>query len=159
MLLALQNVGGDVDKLIYNYSDFSYDESKPAEPEEGCDKEYWMDLLGPDNDFDQTVNRENMLYRKAAYGEVESRYYPSEDWKDIFDKEHESIGLFLIDNVHFIENNNQFFVSQIGNQCRGQFIILLSKTCCIKNPHDNFCFFYFVVSTNSIIGYIAESIK
>lgn len=87
--LALQNVGGDVDKLIYNYSDFSYDESKPAEPEEGCDKEYWMDLLGPDNDFDQTVNRENMLYRKAAYGEVKSRFYPSEDWKAIFDKEND----------------------------------------------------------------------
>ena len=65
--LALENVGGDVDKLIYNFSDFSYDESKPVDPEEGCDKEYWMDFLGPDNDFDQTVNRENLLYRILAH--------------------------------------------------------------------------------------------
>ena len=87
--LALENVGGDVDKLIYNFSDFSYDESKPVDPEEGCDKEYWMDFLGPDNDFDQTVNRENLLYRIAPYGSSNSRFYPSEDWKSIFDKEHD----------------------------------------------------------------------
>ena len=87
--LALENVGGDESKLIYNYADFHYDESKPGTPEEGCDREYWMDLLGPDNDFDQTVNRENMLYRIAPYSRVSSRFYPSEDWQSIFDKEHD----------------------------------------------------------------------
>ncbi len=87
--LALENVGGDAGKLIYNFADFHYDESKPATPEEGCDKEFWMDLLGPDNDFDQTVNRENMLYRIAPYSRSSSRFYPSEDWQSIFDKDHD----------------------------------------------------------------------
>ncbi len=87
--LALENVGGDVDKLIYNLADFHYDDSKSVTPEEGCDKEYWMDLLGPDDDFDQTVNRENMLYRIAPYNVVSSRFYPSEDWQSIFDTQHD----------------------------------------------------------------------
>lgn len=87
--LALENVGGDASKLIYNFADFHYDESKPASPEPGCDKECWMDLLGPDDDFDQTVNRENMLYRIAPGSHNSSRFYPSEDWQSIFDKNHD----------------------------------------------------------------------
>lgn len=87
--LALENVGGDESKLIYNFADFSYYSLSPVEPDPGCDKEYYMDLQGPDNLFDQTTNRENLLYRIAPSSRVVSRFYPSEDWASIFDKEHD----------------------------------------------------------------------
>ena len=87
--LALENVGGDESKLIYNFADFSYYSTSPVEPDPGCDKEYYMDIQGPDNVFDQTTNRENLLYRIAPSSRVVSRFYPSDDWASIFDKEHD----------------------------------------------------------------------
>lgn len=86
--LALAN-RGSVDKMIYDFDDFYYVETSPVNPPAGCSPEAYMTLKGPDLDFDQTVNRENLLYRNAPYNASTYRSYPSEDWKAIFDKEND----------------------------------------------------------------------
>lgn len=84
--LAVANVGS-ADDLIYDLADFSYYSLSPVSPPEGCSPEYYMTLQGPDTDFDQTTNRENLLFRTAPYGSSTSSFYPSEDWKSLFDKD------------------------------------------------------------------------
>lgn len=86
--LATENKGG-VDKMIYNLADFYYVAITPVEAPEGCSEEYYMTLKGPDLDFDQTSNREMLLFRDVPYGNIPSRYYPSEDWCSIFDHEND----------------------------------------------------------------------
>lgn len=77
--LALAN-RGSVDKMIYDYADFYYVALTEINPPEGCSPEYYMTLKGPDTDFDQTSNRELLLYREIPTAGSYSKYYPSEDW-------------------------------------------------------------------------------
>lgn len=84
--LALAN-RGSVDKLIYDYEDFYYVALTEINPPEGCSPEYYMTLKGPDTDFDQTSNRELLLYRQAPRAGSTSRYYPSDEWIANMDQE------------------------------------------------------------------------
>ncbi len=77
--LALEN-RGSVDNLIYDYADFYYVALTEINPPEGCSPEYYMTLKGPDTDFDQTANRELLLYREIPNAGSTSKYYPSEEW-------------------------------------------------------------------------------
>ena len=86
--LALAN-RGSVDQLIYKLAEFKYVATTPVEAPDGCSEEYYMKLTGPDLDFEQTTNRENLLYRITPWGSVTSRFYPSEDWRNQFDKEND----------------------------------------------------------------------
>lgn len=86
--LALAN-RGSADKLIYDYADFHYVASSPVTPPAGCSPEYYMTLQGPDLDFEQTTNREILLYRGLPWGEDHNKYYPSDDWKANFDTAHD----------------------------------------------------------------------
>ena len=84
--LALSNKGS-VDRLIYNFNDFEYDLSAIGTPEPGVSPEYYGTLVGPDNLTLETDNRENLFFRFAPNSANSSSFYPSEDWKAIFDKE------------------------------------------------------------------------
>lgn len=86
--LALANAGS-ADKLIYNFNDFYYVQESPATVPDGVDPRVYMTLKGPDNDFELTENRENLLYRYAPYGSSTSRYYPSNEWLDNFDRDND----------------------------------------------------------------------
>lgn len=76
---------GSVDKLIYNFNDFYYEQVSDISPEPGVDPRVYMELRGPDLDFELVENRENLFYRTAPSGSLASRYYPSDDWNSIFD--------------------------------------------------------------------------
>lgn len=86
--LAMQSKGS-VEKLIYNFKDFSYVGSSSLTDPDGASPETEMTFKGPDTDFALSRNRENLLYRQAPVSNGVTRYYPSEDWKSIFDKEHD----------------------------------------------------------------------
>ena len=83
--LALETKGS-VDNLIYNLADFYYEEVSQNNPPEGVDPRVYMEFRGPDLKFEMTENRENLLYRISPYGASPSRFYPSDDWMSIFDK-------------------------------------------------------------------------
>lgn len=76
---------GSVDNLIYNLNDFYYEQVSEIDPEPGVDPRVYMELRGPDLNFELVENRENLLYRIAPYGPSASRCYPSDDWNSIFD--------------------------------------------------------------------------
>ncbi|MBP3344272.1 MAG: RagB/SusD family nutrient uptake outer membrane protein [Bacteroidales bacterium] len=78
---------GSVDNMIYDYADFYYEALTEINPPEGCSPEYYMTLRGPDNDFNQTSNRELLLYREMPNAASTSKYYPSEEWLANMDKE------------------------------------------------------------------------
>ena len=102
--LALANKGS-VDKLIYNFNDFHYDYSAIGTPEAGVSPEYYATLVGPDNLVLETDNRENLLFRCAPNGVNSSTFYPSEDWKAIFDQESDlRWKLFALDAPGFNED-------------------------------------------------------
>lgn len=84
--LALAN-RKNVDEMIYNFADFYFEATTEINPDPGVSPEVYMTLKGPDLLFDQTSNRENLLYRNAPYQSSSTRYYPSDDWASIFDKE------------------------------------------------------------------------
>ncbi len=84
--LALAN-RGSVDNMIYDYADFYYVALTEIDPPAGCSPEYYMTLKGPDTDFDQTSNRELLLYREMPNAASTSKYYPSEEWIANMDKE------------------------------------------------------------------------
>lgn len=105
--LALAN-RGSVDELIYDFDDFYYVETSPVTPPEGCSPEYYMTLKGPDLDFDQTVNRENLVFRKVPYNSAEKKYYPSDDWQAIFDPQTDQrYKLFLLKAPGFSINQGE----------------------------------------------------
>jgi len=78
---------GSVDNLIYNLNDFYYEQVSEIVPEPGVDPRVYMELRGPDMAFEMVENRENLLYRPASYSDSPSRFYPSDDWQAIFDKQ------------------------------------------------------------------------
>ena len=84
--LALAN-RKNVDEMIYNFADFYYEATTEIHEESGVSPDIYMTLKGPDLLFDQTSNRENLLYRKAPWQSSCQRFYPSDDWASIFDKE------------------------------------------------------------------------
>lgn len=84
--LSLAN-NGSVDNMIYNLNDFYYEAVGEINPEPGCSPEYYMTLRGPDTKFEQTGNRENLLYRYCPVGQGVSNHYPSNDWQANFDQE------------------------------------------------------------------------
>ncbi len=84
--LALAN-RKSVDEMIYNFADFYYEATTEIQEEPGVSPEIYMTLKGPDLLFDQTNNRENLLYREAPWQSNRQRFYPSDDWASIFDKE------------------------------------------------------------------------
>ena len=86
--LAIQTKGG-TEKLLYNFKDFYYTDSSSLTDPDGASPETEMTFRGPDTDFALSRNRENLLYRQAPISNGVTRYYPSEDWKQIFDKEHD----------------------------------------------------------------------
>ena len=77
---------GSVDNLIYDFNDFYYEQVSEIDPAPGVDPRVYMEFRGPDFNFDMVENRENLLYRPSAYGGSPMRFYPSDDWKSIFDK-------------------------------------------------------------------------
>lgn len=83
------DAAGSADELIYDFRDFYYEATTEINPEEGVSPEYYMTFRGPDNVFDQTGNRENLLWRDAPSSTSVNRYYPSEEWKANFDQEHD----------------------------------------------------------------------
>lgn len=83
--LALSSKGS-VDNLIYNFNDFYYEQVSSIDPTPGVDPRVYMELRGPDMNFEMVDNRENLLYREASYSGSPSRFYPSDDWKAIFDQ-------------------------------------------------------------------------
>ena len=78
---------GSVDNMIYDYADFYYEALTEINPPEGCSPEYYMTLRGPDNDFNQTSNRELLLYREMPSAASTSKYYPSDEWLANMDKD------------------------------------------------------------------------
>lgn len=78
---------GSVDNMIYNYADFYYEQVSDIDPNIDYDPRYEMEFRGPDNRFDQTDQREILLYRTTPYGSSSSKFYPSEDLLSIFDRE------------------------------------------------------------------------
>lgn len=82
-------VKGSHENIIYNFKDFYYAGSSSLKDPDGASPETEMTFRGPDTDFALTRNRENLLYRQAPVSNGVNRYYPSEDWKQIFDKEHD----------------------------------------------------------------------
>ena len=86
--LAQQTKGGN-ENLFYDFRDFYYEATSAVKPEEGVSPEYYMTFRGPDNVFEQTGNKENLLWRTAPTGSGNTKYYPSEDWQSLFDKDHD----------------------------------------------------------------------
>lgn len=86
--LTLQTKGGN-EHVFYDFRDFYYEATSAVNPEEGVSPEFYMTFRGPDGVFGQTGNRENLLWREAPTGNSNTKYYPSEDWKSIFDQEHD----------------------------------------------------------------------
>lgn len=84
--LALATAGSE-DNLIYDLNDFYYEQVSEVNPPEGVDPRVYMEFRGPDLAFEQTENRENLFFRNSAYGNSPSRFYPSDDWMSIFDKD------------------------------------------------------------------------
>ena len=84
-----QQTKGATANVIYNFRDFYYEATSAVSPEEGVSPEYYMTFRGPDNVFTQTGNIENLLWRDAPGGSSTTKYYPSEEWKSIFDHEHD----------------------------------------------------------------------
>ncbi|MCF0172118.1 MAG: RagB/SusD family nutrient uptake outer membrane protein, partial [Bacteroidales bacterium] len=82
---------GSVDKLIYNYSDqnFYYEKVTSVDPGLGEDERLYMEFRGPDTDYNQTTNIELLLYRNTPSGYSRQKYYPSEEWKALFDKDND----------------------------------------------------------------------
>ena len=100
--LAVAN-SGSADKLIYNYNDFYYEALTEINPPEGCSPEPFMTLRGPDTDFEQTTHREILLYRSVPSGTTTTKYVPSEDWKSIFDFDHDlrcKKFFFIVEGYH-----------------------------------------------------------
>ncbi|TDS08886.1 RagB/SusD family nutrient uptake outer membrane protein [Sphingobacterium paludis] len=83
--LAIAQKGGP-DGLIYDYNTFSYNVRTGASPPPGVDVEVSSELVGPDQNLQQTYHRENLFYRIAPQG---TEAYPSDDFLDNFDKEND----------------------------------------------------------------------
>lgn len=83
---ALKDKGG-VDNMLYNYADFYYEATSVVDPAEGEDEEVYMTLRHKtDTKFERTDNCEDLLYRNTPYNYSTSRFYPSQDWLDLFDE-------------------------------------------------------------------------
>lgn len=78
---------GSVDNMIYDYADFYYEEVSAIDPNIDYDPRYEMEFRGPDNRFEQTDQREILLYRTVPYGNSSSKFYPSDDLLSIFDRD------------------------------------------------------------------------
>lgn len=85
---ALQ-AGGSEANLFYDFNDFYYTKETTSNPPAGVDPRTAMTFKGPDNNFALTVNRENMLYRKGPGQPSAGRWYPSEEWMALFDKDND----------------------------------------------------------------------
>ena len=83
--LALQDKGS-VDNLIYDFKDFYYVATTAINVQPGVSPETAMNFRGPDNDFDKSSSRENLIYRTAPSNYGTGRYYPADDWLAIFDQ-------------------------------------------------------------------------
>jgi hypothetical protein len=93
--LALQQQGGDVDKLIYNYNDFEFIETNDAVVPGADPAVNWsLRHKGGDVNFRLPNNRENLLYRISPTG---TSLYPSDDYLSIFDADSDlRFKLFLL---------------------------------------------------------------
>lgn len=86
--LALESKGS-VDQLIYDFEKFEYRKSSTTKPAAGVDPRYYMTLYGPDDLFNRTRNRENLLYRTTPRSSRYQQFYPSEEWMELFDHDND----------------------------------------------------------------------
>lgn len=93
---------GSEDDLIYDFNDFYYESVSSVNPAAGVDPKYYMTLRGPDTEFAQTENRENLLFRSPGYGDSRTRFYPSDDFLSIFDRSNDKRwDLFALDYLGY----------------------------------------------------------
>lgn len=81
-------VKGSVDNLFYNYQDFYYQGTAPDVGDLDDPRDY-MNFRGPDSDFGNVKNRENLFYREAAWGPMRTKFYLSDDFISIFDQQYD----------------------------------------------------------------------
>lgn len=87
--LAIAEKGG-ADKLIYDYSDENFKYVQVGSVGTGDeDPRYYMEFRGPDTHYNQATNIEMLFYRYAPSGNNYTKFYPSEDWQSLFDKEND----------------------------------------------------------------------
>lgn len=80
--MQLENNGGDINKLMYNYNDLKYETKvPPPSVAEGEDVRTQLLLESPDKIHDKSYSRENMLYRVAPGGGYS---LPTQEYLDLF---------------------------------------------------------------------------
>lgn len=79
---------GSADNLFYDLKDFYYEGTAPDVGELDDPRDY-MNFRGPDSDYGTAKNRENLLFREAAWGPMRTKFYLSDDFISIFDQEHD----------------------------------------------------------------------
>lgn len=75
---------GSVDKLIYDYNLFYYEQNPSANPTPGTDVEAELNMKGPDDMMLMSSHRENLFYRVAPWPTVT---YPSDEFLALFDQQ------------------------------------------------------------------------
>ncbi len=77
---------GSVEALLYNYNNFGYGLDDTEEDEDSRDPEIDIELQGEDALIGRSYHRENLMYRKPAYGGT-GVLYPSDEFLALFDQE------------------------------------------------------------------------
>lgn len=107
---VIKQKGGE-DAALYNYNNFTYglDDSEESEEEER-DPEIDEPLIGEDNLIGLSYHRENLMFRKPAYGGT-GNLYPSDDFLASFDTEKDlRYDLFVLrENGYSGEINGEAF--------------------------------------------------